>query len=86
MEAVKMKKKIKNDGELILTNLPYKKGQNIELIILKNNAFEDEEKKSKLTAKKILKSKIVGLWKNRDDITDSVNYAEKLRKNAQFRK
>jgi hypothetical protein len=34
MEALKYKTIVKNDGEIHLTNVPFKKGQEVELIIL----------------------------------------------------
>lgn len=39
----------------------------------------------KLTARDLLESKIVGLWADRDDIEDSVEYARELRRKAEKR-
>lgn len=87
MQAVKINKTIETDGQIFLTNLPYKKGQTIEMILLVDNNIKKSEsyKKEILTANQLLKSKIVGLWKNRMDINNSVDYAVKLRNQAQNR-
>jgi len=38
-----------------------------------------------LTARDLLESEIVGLWADRDDIEDSVEYARRLRHQAEHR-
>jgi hypothetical protein len=38
-----------------------------------------------LTARDLLESKIIGLWADRDDIEDSVEYARRLRRQAERR-
>ena len=38
-----------------------------------------------LTANQLLHSELVGLWKDRDDIEDSADYARQLREQAQKR-
>lgn len=87
MQAVKINKTIENDGQIFLTNLPYKKGQTIEMILLVDSSIKKSKsyKKEKFTANQLLKSKIVGLWKNRKDISNSVDYAIKLRNQSQNR-
>ncbi len=42
--------------------------------------------KRRMTAKDLLESGLVGLWKDRDDIGDSVEFAHKLRERAQGRR
>jgi len=39
----------------------------------------------KLTARKLLNSGLIGIWKDRTDITDSSKFARKLREQAQKR-
>jgi hypothetical protein len=39
----------------------------------------------RLTAKELLESELIGLWKDREDIEDSVLYARHLRSQAQLR-
>lgn len=84
MNAVRLEKVLENDGELILTGLPYRKGQKVELIVL--SEVREQEQKPPLTAEKLLNSGIVGIWKDRKDIADSSVYARQLREQAQQRK
>ena len=39
-----------------------------------------------MTAKDLLESGLAGIWKDRDDIKDSLAYARKLREQAQNRR
>jgi hypothetical protein len=39
-----------------------------------------------MTAKDLLESGLVGMWKDRDDIKDSAAYARELREQAQRRR
>lgn len=83
MEAIRLHKVIEKDGKLVVTNLPCKKGQHVELIVLTESAAELN--RSPLTARRLLDSGLVGIWKGRQDITDSVAYARQLREQAQRR-
>ncbi|MBI4767028.1 MAG: hypothetical protein HY787_20975 [Deltaproteobacteria bacterium] len=82
MEAIKIQKVVNKDGEIRMTGLPFKKGQRIELILLTDPLSEES---TKATARTMLNSGIVGLWKDRP-IDDSVEFARQLRKDAQTRK
>jgi hypothetical protein len=82
MEAIKIQKVVKKDGEIRMTGLPFKKGQRIELILLTDPLSEES---TKATARTMLNSSLVGLWKDRP-IDDSVAFARQLRKDAQSRK
>jgi len=42
--------------------------------------------KPHLTASQLLRSGLVGLWKDREDIEDSADYARQLREQAQRRR
>jgi hypothetical protein len=64
------------DGEILLTGLPCKKGENIEMIFLLLNR---PSKKPRLTARKLLELNLIGAWKRRTDIKDSYSYARQLR-------
>lgn len=83
MNAIRLHKVLEHDGELVLTGLPYRKGQKIELIVL--SEILDQAQPPLLTADKLLHSEIVGLWKERKDIVDSSAYARQLREQAQRR-
>jgi hypothetical protein len=38
-----------------------------------------------LTARDLLQSEVVGLWADREDITDSLTFARQLRRQAEYR-
>ena len=82
MQAIRLRETIEKSGELHLTNLSLRKGQQVELLIL----FAPKEKvkhKKRLTARRLLNSGLIGLWKERTDIIDSAKYARQLREQAQ---
>ena len=83
MEAVRLHKVIEKDGELVITNLPCKKGEQVGVIVLTEPP--DTSKPPRLTANRLLESGLVGLWQDRQDITDSAAYARHLREEAQRR-
>jgi hypothetical protein len=62
---------------------PLEKGQHVELILLTESPSAKEA--DALTARKLLQSPLVGLWGDRQDIGDSVQYARHLRDQAQHR-
>jgi len=84
MQALRTHKIVEKDGELYLTGLPCKKGQRVETIVLVET--EKELDKPWLTARHLLNSGLIGLWKDRTDISDSLNYARYLRQEAEYRK
>ena len=83
MEAIRIHKIIEKDGEILVTGLPYKKGQRLEMILLPDSPATTL--KPHLTASQLLHSELVGLWKDRNDIEDSADYARQLREQAQKR-
>jgi hypothetical protein len=83
MEAIRLQRVIEKDGELLLTDLPCKKGQRVEVIVLAEPPTSLQP--PRLTAKRLLESGVVGLWQDREDITDRAVYARQLREEAQRR-
>jgi type III secretory pathway lipoprotein EscJ len=83
MEAIKINKIIEKDGEISLKDLPVKKGQHVEMVILLKSS--GKPKKRFMTARDLLNSDLIGMWKDRD-IKDSVAYARQLREEAQTRR
>jgi len=83
MEAVRLQRVIEKDGELLLTDLPCKKGQRVEVIVLQEPPTLPQL--SRLTAKQLLESDVIGLWQDREEITDSAVFARQLREEAQQR-
>jgi len=84
MEAIRLHKLVEKDGQIMLKNLPFKKGQSIEMIVLIDS--NDKSTAQPLTARKLRTSGLIGLWKDRDDISDSAEYARQLREMAQNRR
>ena len=83
MEAVRLQRVIEKDGELLLTDLPCMKGQQVEVIVLSEPLASPQLQR--LTAKRLLESRVIGLWQDREDVTDSATYARQLREKAQRR-
>jgi hypothetical protein len=54
---------------------------------LKQRAGRHQERSEvyELTARDLLESRIVGLWADRDDISNSLEYARQLRREAEHR-
>lgn len=84
MEAIRLKHTITKSGELHITNLSVVEGQQIELLLLFTPKTKPKSRK-KLTARQLLNSGLIGMWKDRNDIPDSVEYARRLREQAQRR-
>lgn len=84
MEAIRLQKVVEKDGQIFLTGLPYKKGQQVEMILLIEPSTAP--KRRDLTARQLLRSGLIGLWKDREDIGDSAAYSRQLREQAQRRK
>ncbi len=80
METIQIYKTLKEDGEIHINNIPYKKGSKIILVI--KPATTDKESQ-KFTARHLLESNLVGMWKNRKDIPkDSSQFARILREKS----
>jgi hypothetical protein len=83
MEAVQLQQIVLKDGELLLTGLPYKQGQAVDVIVLPQPA--DSTPRPRLTVGALRQSGLIGMWRDRDDIQDSASYARQLRQQAQHR-
>lgn len=81
MQAIKILETVKKDGEIKMFGLPLRKGQLVEMIVMTEPLITES---IGATAQNLLKSKIVGLWKDRP-IEDSAMYARMLRDEAQNR-
>ncbi len=84
MEAVRLEQVVVEDGEVVITGLPYKRGQWVEVIVLPQPQ-KTTVLRSRLTVRQLRQSGLIGLWKDRDDIEDSTVYARRLREQAQKR-
>lgn len=83
MEAIRVQQVVTEDGEVVITGLPYKKGQAVEIILLLQPTRIAP--RSRLTVRQLRQSGLIGLWKDRNDIRDSSAYARRLREQAQKR-
>lgn len=76
MEAIRLHKLVEKDGQIMLKDLPFKKGQAIEMILLIDS--NDKSGTQSLTARKLRMSGLIGLWKDQEDIENSAEYARQL--------
>jgi len=83
MEAVQLQQVLARDGEILITGLPYKRGQAVEVIIFLPPTMTLPP--ARLTVGQLRRSGIIGLWEDREDIRDSSVYARQLREQAQER-
>jgi len=83
MEAVQVQQVISKDGELVVTGLPYKKGQTVAVIVVLQPTTSPP--RAHLTVGHLRRSGLIGMWQDRTDIDDSSAYAGQLREQAQSR-
>ena len=82
MEAVRKRTVVKQDGQVTVRGLPYRKGDRVEVIVMRHGRAGG---KRGMTARELLDSGLVGMWADREDITDSSEFARSLRDSAQTR-
>lgn len=78
MELTRLEQVVEEDGELHLSGLPVRRGDRLQIFI-------QSARGSVLPADALVSSKIVGLWKDRKDINDTLGFARALRDQAQNR-
>jgi hypothetical protein len=81
MEAIRVQQVVTKDGEIVVKDLPYKKGQHVTLLIEPVIA----PPRPRLTVRQLRQSGLIGLWQDRADIQDSSIFARQLRDKAQTR-
>ena len=82
MDAIQVYTTVEKDGEIHVSNLPFKRGQQVELIVRAEPTPHSDA--LPLTAQRLLASELIGLWEARPDIdSDSPEYARQLREQAQ---
>jgi hypothetical protein len=82
--ALRQKVTVKTGGLVSLRSRKLKVGTTAEVIVL----VEPNEKivaKKSMTAAALLKSGLVGIWANRKDMGDSLEFAHNIRKHAEHR-
>lgn len=81
MQAIRIQQTIQKNGELTLRNLPVEAGQQVEVLLLFTPSAKSN--RPRMTARQLLNSGLIRLWKERQDIVDSASYARQLREQAQ---
>ena len=81
--AFKRKVTVKSGGLVSLRSNKLKPGTKAELIVLVEPAENSVERS--MTGSDLLKSGLVGMWAERNDIGDSLEFARELRKEAEKR-
>ncbi len=82
MDAIRLQTVVAKDGEIALTGLPYRKGDTVEMILLGQPTSTSRRLP---TARQLRQSSLIGLWKDRTELTDSADFARQLREQAQRR-
>jgi len=80
VEALRVEQILERDGEIEVTGLPFKKGQLVEIILFPHPR---KKKRPRLTVGQFRKSGLIGIWKDRNDMPDSPDYARQLREEAE---
>jgi hypothetical protein len=83
MKTIRIDKTVDADGEILLTGLPFKSGQHVEIMILNHDITK--KSRSNYTVGQLRNSGLLGLWENRDDLSDSSQFARSLRDQVQRR-
>ena len=79
MDEVKLKQVVAKDGELLITGLPFKKGQPVKIVVSPQQGYIH----TPLTVKQLRESGLIGLWQDRADVDDSSAFARQLREQTQ---
>lgn len=82
MDAVTKHTVITEDGKVTVGGLPYRRGDRVQVIVVKQGGLG---RGRETTARDLLESGLVGIWADREDITDSSEFARQLREKAQTR-
>jgi hypothetical protein len=83
MEALQLRQVITKDGEVLITGLPYKKGESVEITVVVRPTTKPP--RQRLTVGQLRRSGLIGMWKDRTDISNGSAYARQLREQAQQR-
>ena len=82
MKTYNFKKKIPKNRKIELELPEDAPTGDVELVLV---VSPEKERSSESNVQEILNSGLVGIWKDRKDITDSVEYARELRRKAEKR-
>ena len=92
MGSIQMDTVVAKDGVISMkvTGLPFKKGQQVKVTFRPKGSSSKTKGKAATkylfsSAGRLLHSPLLGMWKDRRDIGDSVEFARKLRERASHR-
>lgn len=78
MESIERHTTVTKDGEVVLTGLPFKKGETVDVTL--SRAEPDSARA--MTVGALLDSGLIGMWRDRADIEDSSAFSRRLRETA----
>lgn len=84
MAVIRVRKTVEKDGEIVLTDLPLKKGQRVHIVV-ESEPIEGFCPQG-ITAQDLLDSGLVGMWADRQDIGDSLHFSRQLREKVERRR
>ncbi len=65
MEAIRIQQVMSRNGEVVITGLPYRKGQLVEIILLPQPVKTPPPPRPRLTVGQFRELGLIGLWKDR---------------------
>ncbi|HDL18838.1 MAG TPA: hypothetical protein ENH29_07275 [Bacteroidetes bacterium] len=83
MKTIRVQQIVAKDSEILVKEIPYRKGQKVEVIVLPQT--KKTRSRPHLTVRRLRQFGLIGLWKDRDDIQNSADYTRHLREQAQNR-
>src|SRR5436305_13653186 len=84
MEPIRRHATVTEEGQVTIKDLPLTIGQTVEVVVFPTEISDPQP--AALTARRLLESGVVGLWKDRTDIGDTAAFARRLRDAAQNRR
>ena len=81
MNDVMLHVTLAENGVLVVSGLPFKKGEELDVVLRRSS----EPTRVLFTGKALAESALVSLWEQRIDIGDTTEFARKLREEAQLR-
>lgn len=85
MKTLNIKTKIPKNHKLVIDIPKDLPAGTVDIVVIIVPEASESIKRGK-TAGDMLKSPLFGIWKDRQDIGDSIEFARKLRKNAEMRR
>ncbi len=82
IEEYTIKQKVEVDGQISLTGLPVHRGDDIEVTVRVGRKNIPERG---MTVAELLASDFIGMWADREDIGDTLEFARRLRREAETR-